>query len=162
LPDRPLPAGHDAAGRLGRAVGARLQRRLRSAQRLHRPVRRAASAVAIPARAGQAGDHPDGALARRAADGQLPGRAAGRSERALGPTTRRRAKVGELARPTALAPSHAGARPNRLIGRAVLYLILLLVAVAFLIPTVWLVSSSFKASTEIFVHPIKWIPDQPA
>ena len=54
-----------------------------------------------------------------------------------------------------------GVRADRLVGRAAAYLALAVLAVAFLVPAAWLVSSSFKASTEIFVHPIKWIPERP-
>jgi ABC-type glycerol-3-phosphate transport system permease component len=35
------------------------------------------------------------------------------------------------------------------------------VLVSFLIPALWMVSSSLKASTEVFVHPIVWIPESP-
>lgn len=53
------------------------------------------------------------------------------------------------------------ARPAVLLRSAVLHTLLLVTAIAFLVPTAWLVSSSLKASTEIFVHPVKWIPDRP-
>jgi ABC-type glycerol-3-phosphate transport system permease component len=51
-------------------------------------------------------------------------------------------------------------RVDRLVGTAALYLVLVVLAIAFLVPTAWLVSSSFKSSTEIFVHPIRWIPER--
>lgn len=55
---------------------------------------------------------------------------------------------------------------NRQTGRERLWLIslqlLLTVAViSFLVPTLWMLSSSLKASTEIFTHPIQWLPRQP-
>ena len=34
-------------------------------------------------------------------------------------------------------------------------------AVSFLIPTIWMVSSSLKVSTEVFQHPIQWWPADP-
>ena len=39
--------------------------------------------------------------------------------------------------------------------------ILLLLAVMALVPVLWMISSSLKAPTEIFVTPIKWIPATP-
>jgi multiple sugar transport system permease protein len=33
--------------------------------------------------------------------------------------------------------------------------------VSFLVPALWMVSSSLKASTEVFAHPIVWIPEKP-
>ncbi len=33
--------------------------------------------------------------------------------------------------------------------------------VTFLVPTLWMISASLKASTEIFQHPITWIPRDP-
>ncbi|MCL2748302.1 MAG: carbohydrate ABC transporter permease [Oscillospiraceae bacterium] len=47
------------------------------------------------------------------------------------------------------------------VGRAFLYLILLLLAVVMLIPFVWLISSSLKLDSEVFSIPIKWIPTVP-
>ncbi|HLH74675.1 MAG TPA: carbohydrate ABC transporter permease [Chloroflexota bacterium] len=69
----------------------------------------------------------------------------------------------------AIAVSHAEAAAQRrqraarlrLAGRLTLHLILVIVAITFLVPTAWLVSSSLKASTEIFESPIHWIPSQP-
>ncbi len=42
-----------------------------------------------------------------------------------------------------------------------LQLLLTFVLITFLTPTLWMVSSSLKASTEIFTHPIQWVPRQP-
>lgn len=44
-------------------------------------------------------------------------------------------------------------------GRLVLHLVLLLFSFAAIIPVLWMVSSSLKSSTEIFVIPIRWIPE---
>jgi ABC-type glycerol-3-phosphate transport system permease component len=35
------------------------------------------------------------------------------------------------------------------------------ILISFLVPTLWMVSASLKASTEIFQHPITWIPKDP-
>ncbi|MGC8837305.1 MAG: carbohydrate ABC transporter permease [Anaerolineae bacterium] len=39
-----------------------------------------------------------------------------------------------------------------------LQIFLTALVITFLVPTIWMVVSSFKASTEIFAHPIVWIP----
>ena len=44
---------------------------------------------------------------------------------------------------------------------AVLQLLMTLLAVTFLVPTLWMVSSSLKVSTEVFAHPIVWWPETP-
>ncbi|NLE76590.1 MAG: carbohydrate ABC transporter permease [Chloroflexi bacterium] len=46
------------------------------------------------------------------------------------------------------------------LGIAALQVFLTALVISFLVPTIWMVTSSFKASTEIFVHPIKWLPDE--
>ncbi|MGQ9583934.1 MAG: carbohydrate ABC transporter permease [Anaerolineae bacterium] len=48
----------------------------------------------------------------------------------------------------------------RALGLAFLQVFLSALVITFLVPTIWMVLSSFKASTEIFVHPIKWLPDR--
>jgi multiple sugar transport system permease protein len=72
--------------------------------------------------------------------------------------------VTEIARSEVATRERMGAaRATRLdhLARSVLtYAVLLVLVVSFLLPTAWLISSSFKASTEIFVHPIKWLPDR--
>lgn len=64
------------------------------------------------------------------------------------------------ARESSLAAVAHGLRVDRVLKAAAWYVLVSLLTVSFLVPTLWLVSSSFKASTEIFVHPIKWIPDR--
>jgi len=59
------------------------------------------------------------------------------------------------------AASRRRAVQTRLAGRILLHVFLILAGITFLVPTAWLVSSSFKASTEIFATPIRWIPAQP-
>ncbi|MCB0065946.1 MAG: carbohydrate ABC transporter permease [Caldilineaceae bacterium] len=45
--------------------------------------------------------------------------------------------------------------------RVLAHVVLLLLSFMALIPAIWMISSSLKAPTEIFVTPIKWIPDRP-
>lgn len=47
------------------------------------------------------------------------------------------------------------------IGLFILQIVLSLLLVTFLLPAIWMVSSSLKASTEVFAHPIVWIPEAP-
>lgn len=47
------------------------------------------------------------------------------------------------------------------IGLFILQVFLTLLLVTFLLPAIWMVSSSLKASTEVFAHPIVWIPESP-
>ncbi|MCL4861434.1 MAG: carbohydrate ABC transporter permease [Caldilineaceae bacterium] len=47
------------------------------------------------------------------------------------------------------------------VGRVVMHLVLLALSVMALTPVLWMISSSLKASTEIFVVPIRWIPTTP-
>ncbi len=42
-----------------------------------------------------------------------------------------------------------------------LQLLMTLLLVSFLVPTLWMISASLKASTEIFQHPITWVPRDP-
>lgn len=47
------------------------------------------------------------------------------------------------------------------IGLGVLQVVLSIAVFSFLVPTLWMVSSSLKVSTEIFANPIVWIPQNP-
>ncbi len=49
----------------------------------------------------------------------------------------------------------------RKIGLFLLQILLSLLLITFLLPALWMVSSSLKASTEVFAHPIVWIPESP-
>jgi ABC-type glycerol-3-phosphate transport system permease component len=42
-----------------------------------------------------------------------------------------------------------------------LQIIMTVVLFSFLVPALWMISSSLKASTEVFAHPIVWIPESP-
>jgi ABC-type glycerol-3-phosphate transport system permease component len=47
------------------------------------------------------------------------------------------------------------------VGLVALQIIITIVLITFLAPTLWMVSSSLKARTEVFAHPIVWIPEVP-
>ncbi len=44
------------------------------------------------------------------------------------------------------------------VGLATLYIILLFMAAAFIVPFFWLLSSSFKEPSELFQIPVRWLP----
>ena len=46
-------------------------------------------------------------------------------------------------------------------GLILLQIIMTVILVSFLIPTLWMISSSLKVSTEVFAHPIVWVPKDP-
>ena len=45
------------------------------------------------------------------------------------------------------------------VSMAALYVVLILITVITLLPLVWMLSASFKLSTEVFTVPIRWIPE---
>ena len=47
----------------------------------------------------------------------------------------------------------------QLVGKALLYIVLIAVALFTLIPFVWMISSSLKLDREVFAYPMKWIPE---
>lgn len=46
-------------------------------------------------------------------------------------------------------------------GLVLLQIVMTAWVITFLVPTIWMISSSLKASTEVFAHPIVWIPEKP-
>ncbi|MDW6059749.1 carbohydrate ABC transporter permease [Streptomyces sp. FXJ1.4098] len=48
--------------------------------------------------------------------------------------------------------------PGRIIGRALLYVVLTVLSAAVLVPFVWMLVSSLKTDNEVFTVPIQWIP----
>ena len=46
-----------------------------------------------------------------------------------------------------------------LIGKIALYAVLIFVGIFTLIPFVWMISSSLKLDREVFIYPIRWIPE---
>ncbi len=51
--------------------------------------------------------------------------------------------------------------PRAYVWLGALQLAVTLLAVSFLVPTFWMISSSLKVSTEVFAHPIQWWPAEP-
>lgn len=49
----------------------------------------------------------------------------------------------------------------RRIGLVTLQIVMSIILISFLVPTLWMISSSLKASTEVFAHPVVWIPKDP-
>lgn len=45
------------------------------------------------------------------------------------------------------------------ISNIVLFVVLIFLAVCMIVPFIWLLSASFKSNNEIFLYPIRWIPD---
>lgn len=43
--------------------------------------------------------------------------------------------------------------------KVILFLLLVLISIAMIIPFLWMVSSSLKYNTEIFSYPVRWIPE---
>ncbi|MFE6765586.1 carbohydrate ABC transporter permease [Streptomyces sp. NPDC057689] len=73
----------------------------------------------------------------------------------------------DSAPPDRLTPSEPPARqtgrrpgPLELTGRAALYLLLAVVAVAVLLPFIWMVTSSLKDDRDVFTVPIQWVPEE--
>lgn len=46
----------------------------------------------------------------------------------------------------------------RIVGKIILYAVLIAVALFTLLPFIWMVSSSLKLDREVFIYPIQWIP----
>ncbi len=49
--------------------------------------------------------------------------------------------------------------PAKIIGKTILYLILIAAALFTLIPFAWMISSSLKLDREVFAFPMKWLPE---
>ena len=67
--------------------------------------------------------------------------------------------------PASMPVSRSG-RPSRqrlmrTAGLVALQLLMTAIVISFLVPTLWMISSSLKASTEVFAQPIVWIPKSP-
>lgn len=65
------------------------------------------------------------------------------------------------AQPTALRDPALKPEVRRFLGLSVLQILMTVILISFLVPTLWMISSSLKASTEIFVHPMVWLPKNP-
>ena len=65
-----------------------------------------------------------------------------------------------LATPPTRQPARAtGVNTTRLAVNLIIYLLLIFVAGVFLLPWVWMISTSLKNPEELAVYPIIWIPD---
>lgn len=51
-------------------------------------------------------------------------------------------------------------RPGTVLGRTVLYVVLLCAILVFIGPLFWLLTSAFKPEDEIYAYPIKWLPSR--
>ncbi|MCH4191681.1 MAG: carbohydrate ABC transporter permease [Butyrivibrio sp.] len=52
-----------------------------------------------------------------------------------------------------------GRKIRRELSNIILFAVLLLVAFIMVVPFVWMISASFKNNNEIFLYPIRWIPN---
>ena len=50
---------------------------------------------------------------------------------------------------------------KRRTSHLIIYLILALFAIVAIFPFAWMISSSLKFDTQVFIYPIDWIPDNP-
>ena len=65
---------------------------------------------------------------------------------------------------TQITATHAnGVRPSHpalhVVGKTLLYIVLIAVALVTLIPFVWMISASLKLDREVFSYPIRWVPE---
>ena len=66
--------------------------------------------------------------------------------------------------PAQIQPKKKNISRNQILrttGLVILQIIMTIWVISFLVPTIWMVSSAFKASTEVFAYPVVWIPEQP-
>ena len=82
-----------------------------------------------------------------------------------GPDSRRSLPTGRPPQPAqARSCARATTGPDPLaeaVRLVALQLFMTLLVVTFLVPTFWMLSSSLKVSTEVFAHPIVWLPKDP-
>ncbi len=52
-------------------------------------------------------------------------------------------------------------KKNSMIGKVIIYVLLILIAALMLIPFLWMLSASLKMNKDVFSFPIQWIPDNP-
>jgi len=56
---------------------------------------------------------------------------------------------------------HSHIKPSRVIGKTLLYILLIAACAIMLLPFLWMISSSLKAEKDVFTFPIEWIPAEP-
>jgi len=66
-----------------------------------------------------------------------------------------------LQSPAAAAQLKSRRKMLEKIWLVILQILMTVLLVSFLVPALWMISSSLKASTEVFAHPIVWIPESP-
>ncbi|MBI2939382.1 MAG: carbohydrate ABC transporter permease [Chloroflexi bacterium] len=54
---------------------------------------------------------------------------------------------------------YRGRSPRRLVGHAILHVVLIVVGITFSVPLLWVIVTSLKAPNKVFTYPIRWIPD---
>lgn len=55
----------------------------------------------------------------------------------------------------------AGSKKQSVLGRVIIYALLLVIAFIMLIPFVWMLSASIKLNKDVFTFPMTWIPQDP-
>lgn len=55
----------------------------------------------------------------------------------------------------------AGSKKQSVLGRVIIYALLLMIAFIMLIPFVWMLSASIKLNKDVFTFPMTWIPQDP-
>lgn len=55
----------------------------------------------------------------------------------------------------------AGSKKQSILGRVIIYALLLVIAFIMLIPFVWMLSASIKLNKDVFTFPMTWIPQDP-
>src|SRR5262249_557805 len=53
------------------------------------------------------------------------------------------------------------ARPHAKLLHLFLHVILIVLGISFLVPLLWLISTSLKRGAQVFVVPVQWLPDNP-
>jgi ABC-type glycerol-3-phosphate transport system permease component len=69
-------------------------------------------------------------------------------------------QASDVARREAARRHKMAARLRRSAGVVILYIVLLAGSVAFLIPFVWMLTTSLKSQSEVMLLPIRWIPEK--
>lgn len=50
---------------------------------------------------------------------------------------------------------------KQIIGKVILYVVLIILAIGMLVPFAWMISASLKEEKDVFAFPIQWIPTDP-
>ncbi len=56
---------------------------------------------------------------------------------------------------------HVRRKPSAVIGRVLLYILIIAGCIIMLMPFAWMISSSLKVEKDVFTYPIRWIPAEP-